>query len=43
MGHAQNIEAGTGFTVVICRQGAVAGMDVRGAPWYKGNGFNETR
>lgn len=31
VGHAQNIEAGTGCTVVICRQGAVAGVDVRGS------------
>lgn len=29
-GHAQNAEAGTGCTVVICEQGAVAGVDVRG-------------
>ncbi|NLN41846.1 MAG: P1 family peptidase, partial [Clostridiales bacterium] len=31
VGHAQNAEAGTGCTVVICRQGAVAGVDVRGS------------
>jgi len=31
VGHAQNIQAGTGCTVVICREGAVAGVDVRGA------------
>jgi L-aminopeptidase/D-esterase-like protein len=29
-GHEQNAEAGTGCTVVICEQGAVAGVDVRG-------------
>ncbi len=29
-GHAQNAEAGTGCTAVICEQGAVAGVDVRG-------------
>ena len=29
-GHAQNAEAGTGCTVVICEEGAVAGVDVRG-------------
>jgi len=29
-GHAQNTEAGTGCTAVICEQGAVAGVDVRG-------------
>ena len=31
VGHAHNLEAGTGCTVVICRKGAVAGVDVRGA------------
>lgn len=31
VGHAQNMKAGTGCTVVICRQGAVAGVDVRGS------------
>lgn len=31
VGHAQNLEAGTGCTVVICRKGAVAGVDVRGS------------
>lgn len=30
VGHAQNIEAGTGCTVVICEAGAAAGVDVRG-------------
>jgi L-aminopeptidase/D-esterase-like protein len=30
VGHAQNLEAGTGCTVVICRAGAVAGVDVPG-------------
>jgi L-aminopeptidase/D-esterase-like protein len=30
VGHAQNLEAGKGCTVVLCRQGAVPGVDVRG-------------
>lgn len=30
VGHAQNTEAGTGCTVILCRAGAVAGVDVRG-------------
>jgi len=30
VGHAQNYEAGTGCTVIICKDGAVAGVDVRG-------------
>lgn len=30
VGHAQNLEAATGCTVIICEQGAVAGVDVRG-------------
>jgi L-aminopeptidase/D-esterase-like protein len=30
VGHAQNKEALTGCTVIICRRGAVAGVDVRG-------------
>ena len=30
VGHAQNIEAATGCTVVLCEKGAVAGVDVRG-------------
>ena len=30
VGHAQNIDAGTGCTVVICEKGATAGVDVRG-------------
>src|SRR3990172_6722408 len=30
VGHAQNFEAITGCTVVICRRGATAGVDVRG-------------
>mgnify|MGYP000415426400 CR=1 FL=1 len=30
VGHAQNYEAGTGCTVVLCKGGAVAGVDVRG-------------
>jgi len=31
VGHAQNEEALTGCTVILCRQGAVAGVDVRGS------------
>lgn len=30
VGHAQDLEAGTGCTVVICKKGAVAGVDVKG-------------
>ena len=30
VGHAQNTEALTGCTVILCRKGAVAGVDVRG-------------
>jgi L-aminopeptidase/D-esterase-like protein len=30
-GHAQNQQAGTGCTVVLCKKGAVAGVDVRGS------------
>ena len=30
VGHAQNLEAATGCTVIISRQGAVTGVDVRG-------------
>jgi len=30
VGHAQNLEAGTGCTVIICEKGATAGVDVRG-------------
>lgn len=30
IGHAQNDEAGTGLTVIICEEGAHAGVDVRG-------------
>ena len=30
VGHAQNLEAATGCTVVLCEEGAVAGVDVRG-------------
>jgi len=30
VGHAQNIEALTGCTVILCRKGAVGGVDVRG-------------
>lgn len=29
-GHAQDLEHGTGITVVLCEEGAVAGVDVRG-------------
>lgn len=31
VGHAQDDEALTGCTVILCRQGAVAGVDVRGS------------
>jgi L-aminopeptidase/D-esterase-like protein len=31
VGHWTDLEAGTGCTVVLCEQGAVAGVDVRGA------------
>jgi L-aminopeptidase/D-esterase-like protein len=30
VGHAQNLEAATGCTVVLCEEGATAGVDVRG-------------
>jgi L-aminopeptidase/D-esterase-like protein len=30
VGHAQNLDSGTGCTVVLCRGGAVAGVDARG-------------
>ena len=30
VGHAQNMQALTGCTVILCRKGAVAGVDVRG-------------
>lgn len=30
IGHAQDLEKGTGCTVIICEQGATAGVDVRG-------------
>ena len=30
VGHAHNLEAGTGCTVVICEKGATAGVDIRG-------------
>ncbi len=30
VGHAQDYEAGTGCTVIICKDGATAGVDVRG-------------
>lgn len=31
VGHAQDIDAGTGCTVILCKQGAVVGVDVRGS------------
>jgi len=31
VGHAQNDAALTGCTVILCRKGAVAGVDVRGS------------
>ena len=31
VGHAQDDEALTGCTVILCRKGAVAGVDVRGS------------
>src|SRR5574341_2409695 len=31
VGHAQNDEALTGCTVILCRKGAIAGVDVRGS------------
>src|SRR3979411_1313073 len=31
VGHWTNLEAATGCTVVLCEQGAIAGVDVRGA------------
>jgi len=31
VGHAQDIEGGTGCTVIICEKGAVTGVDVRGS------------
>ena len=30
VGHAQNLEAATGCTVILCEEGATAGVDVRG-------------
>jgi L-aminopeptidase/D-esterase-like protein len=30
VGHAQNLQAGTGCSVVLCEQGAVTGVDTRG-------------
>ena len=30
IGQAENQEAGTGCTVIICKEGATAGVDVRG-------------
>ena len=31
VGHYTNLEAATGCTVILCRQGAVGGVDVRGS------------
>lgn len=31
VGHAENHDAGTGCTVILCEKGAVAGVDVRGS------------
>jgi len=31
VGHAQNFEGGTGCTVILCREGAIAGVDIRGS------------
>ena len=31
VGHAQDIDAGTGCTVILCKHGAVVGVDVRGS------------
>ncbi len=30
IGNAQNVEAGTGCTMIMCKEGAAAGLDVRG-------------
>jgi L-aminopeptidase/D-esterase-like protein len=30
VGHAQDLEGGTGCTVIICRKGAVTGVDAAG-------------
>ena len=30
VGHEQNMEAATGCTVILCEDGATAGVDVRG-------------
>lgn len=30
VGHAQDVEGGTGCTVILCEEGANAGVDVRG-------------
>lgn len=30
IGHAENLDGGTGCTVILCEKGAVAGVDVRG-------------
>ncbi len=37
IGSAENKEAGTGCTVIICERGAAAGLDVRGAVRHPGN------
>jgi L-aminopeptidase/D-esterase-like protein len=31
VGHWTDLEAATGCTVIVCRQGAVGGVDVRGS------------
>lgn len=39
IGSAENKEAGTGCTVIICERGAAAGLDVRGGgPGIQGIG-----
>jgi L-aminopeptidase/D-esterase-like protein len=38
VGHAQNLDAAAGCTVILCEEGAVAGVDVRGG----GPGTRET-
>jgi len=32
VGHAQDLDAATGCTVIICDDGAVVGVDIRGGP-----------
>ena len=38
IGSAENKEAGTGCTVIICERGAAAGLDVRGRSGIQGIG-----